>query len=312
MAENTLEVSGLTKRFGKVLAVDHITFAVQAGEIVGLLGPNGAGKTTTINMLLGLIKPSAGSIFVFGKDLQKARRGILERVGFSSAYTSMQSRLSVWENLLVFGHYYGLPRPQEKIRGLLSEFAMDGLGQRLYGALSSGQRTRINLVRALLHDPQLLLLDEPTASLDPDIASRVRQFLFSIRDKRKISMLYTSHNMEEVAQMCDRIIFLHHGRIVANDTPLALTKTIELSVLSLRFDGSPQAAQKIVAEKGSLLEIRPPNILTAEVSTDRIGELLTAFAKSGITLIEVDITNPDLEDVFLKFARKGQDEPDPH
>lgn len=303
-----LEVSGITKRFGLVTAVDNVSFFVREGEIVGLLGPNGAGKTTTINMILGLIKPTAGRITVFGQDLARHRQEILERVGFSSAYTSMQSRLSVWENLVVFGHYYGVDRLDRRIDSLLAEFSMQELKGRLYGGLSSGQRTRVNLVRALLHDPELLLLDEPTASLDPDIAQRVKEFLLNIRSRRKISMLYTSHNMEEVAQMCDRIIFLHHGRIVADDTPAALTQAIALSVLTIRFDGSVERIRDLAGGNGLKVELLQPDILTLELPADRIGEVLSSFARAGINLIDVEIAKPDLEDVFIRFVRKGKDE----
>jgi len=299
-----IEVSKLSKKFGKFTAVNNISFSIREGETVGLLGPNGAGKTTTINMLLGIIKPTSGSIRIFSKDIQTHRGEILEKTGFSSAYTSMQSRLSVRENLIVFGHYYGLKNPEGKIIKLLTEFSMDKLKNKLYGALSSGQKTRVNLIRGLMHNPKLLLLDEPTASLDPDIAERVREFLFTIRRKRIISMLYTSHNMEEVAQMCDRIIFLHEGKIVADDTPLELTKTIEDSLLTIHFDAPLKDIKKFAEYKGLSVKIPQPNIMTTKVSTEKVGEVLTSLAAAGVKLVDVDIAKPNLEDVFLKFARK--------
>jgi ABC-2 type transport system ATP-binding protein len=304
--KSVIEVSKLSKKFGKFTAINNISFSIEEGETVGLLGPNGAGKTTTINMLLGIIKPTSGSIRIFSKDIQADRGEILEKTGFSSAYTSMQSRLSVRENLIIFGHYYGLKNSEGKIKKLLTEFSMDKLEDKLYGALSSGQKTRVNLIRGLMHDPKLLLLDEPTASLDPDIAERVREFLFTVRRKRVISMLYTSHNMEEVAQMCDRIIFLQNGQIVADDTPLELTKIIKESFLTVHFDASLEDIKEFAKDKGLSVKIPQPNIMTTKVLTEKVGEILTTLAGSGIRLVDVDITKPGLEDVFLKFARKDK------
>jgi ABC-2 type transport system ATP-binding protein len=217
--ETVIEVQGLTKRFGSVVAVADLSFSVRRGEIFGLLGPNGAGKTTTIQLLLGLTTPTAGTIWVFGLDLQKHRRAILQRVNLAATYVSLPTNLTVWENLNVFARLYGIRKPRAKIEELLELLDMTPLARRVTGTLSSGQITRLNLCKALLNDPEVLFLDEPTASLDPEVAARVRDILRRIQRTRGITTVFTSHNMREVEALCDRILFLARGRAVAQGTP---------------------------------------------------------------------------------------------
>ena len=219
MAEPVIEVTGLTKRFGATTAVDDLSFAVPRGEILGLLGPNGAGKTTTLQLLLGLTTPSAGQARVFGLDVQRARYDVLQRVNFSSAYISLPTNLTGWENLHVFARLYGLRRPRPRVLALAETFGIADLLDRVTGALSSGQLTRLNLCKAFLNDPEVLFLDEPTASLDPDIADVVRQTLRAQQRQRGVTIVYTSHNMREVELLCDRVLFLSRGRAVAEGTP---------------------------------------------------------------------------------------------
>ncbi|MFP5503962.1 MAG: ABC transporter ATP-binding protein [Candidatus Sericytochromatia bacterium] len=218
MAE-VLRAEGLTKRFGDFTAVDGIGFGIGQGEIVGLLGPNGAGKTTTIQMLMGLITPTAGTITVFGRDLAREREAIMQRVNFSSTYVQLPFTLSVRENLRVFGRLYGIPRRNARVEEIMADLDLLGMAEKPTKSLSSGQLTRLHLAKALLNDPELLYLDEPTASLDPDTADRMRTYLKGVRDRTGLSMLYTSHNMREMEIMCDRIIFLHQGRILLTGTP---------------------------------------------------------------------------------------------
>jgi ABC-2 type transport system ATP-binding protein len=217
--EAVIEVQGLTKRFGSVVAVADLSFSVRRGEIFGLLGPNGAGKTTTIQLLLGLTTPTAGTIRVFGLDLPKHRRAILQRVNLAATHVSLPTNLTVWENLNVFARLYGIRKPRAKIEELLELLDMTPLARRVTGTLSSGQITRLNLCKALLNDPEILFLDEPTASLDPEVAARVRDILRRIQRTRGITMVFTSHNMREVEALCDRILFLARGRAVAQGTP---------------------------------------------------------------------------------------------
>ena len=218
------EIKGLTKRFGTLTALDCLTFRVCKGDILGLLGPNGAGKTTAIHCMLGLITPSSGSIRILGLDIGRYRRKILSRVNFSSAYTSLPSNLTVRENLIVFSRLYGLKSARKRIDMLLELFEIGETVDRLTGSLSSGQLTRLNLCKAFLNDPEILFLDEPTASLDPDIAAKVRQGLHELQRQRGLTMIYTSHNMQEVEQMCDRVIFLARGRIVMQGSPSEIIK----------------------------------------------------------------------------------------
>jgi ABC-2 type transport system ATP-binding protein len=217
--ETITEVCRLTKRFGSLTALNSLSFNVCRGDILGLLGPNGAGKTTAIHCMLGLVKPTSGSIRILGHDIGSHRREILARVNFSSAYTALPSNLTVRENLIVFGRLYGLKAARTKIDALLELFEIEETDDRLTGSLSSGQLTRLNLCKAFLNDPEILFLDEPTASLDPDIASKVRERLHELQRQRGLTMIYTSHNMQEVEQMCDRVIFLSRGRIVMHGSP---------------------------------------------------------------------------------------------
>ncbi|MFA5193543.1 MAG: ABC transporter ATP-binding protein [Verrucomicrobiia bacterium] len=214
-----IEVHDLLKTFNGTTAVDRLSFTAQRGEILGLLGPNGAGKTTAIQMILGIIEPTAGSIRVFGQDIATHRQEILQRLNFSSAYVSLPQNLRVMDNLRVFAGLYGVNDWRPKAMELLRLFEIDRLATRKTGQLSSGESTRLHLCKALLNAPELLLLDEPTASLDPDIADKVRKLLRRIQRERGITVLYTSHNMREIEEVCDRVIFLHHGRKMAEGPP---------------------------------------------------------------------------------------------
>jgi len=215
MVENIISINNLRKEFGKFTAVHDLSFNVKRGEIVGLLGANGAGKTTTLHMLLGLTKPTSGTIRLFGRDIETDRVAILERVNFASSYVHLPYNLKVMENLIVFGHIYQVRNARDKILELLRLFEIEHLANKTSGMLSSGEQTRLNLCKALLNDPELLVLDEPTASLDPDLADKVRKVLQRVKEERGMTVVTTSHNMLDVAELCDRIIFMHSGGIVA-------------------------------------------------------------------------------------------------
>jgi len=221
-----VSIKDLKKVFGKgdtaVTAVGGLTFDIQEGSITGLLGPNGAGKTTTIQMILDLITPTSGSISIFGLDMKHHREEILNRVNFSSPYVSLPSNLKVWENLYTFARLYGVKDIKGKVDELADFFAIRDLLPRKTSSLSTGQLTRLNMTKALLNDPKLLLLDEPTASLDPDIADRTRKLFLKIKKERGITMLYTTHNMEEVEEICDRVIFITKGVVQDDGTPREL------------------------------------------------------------------------------------------
>ena len=221
-AEPIVQVLNLTKRVGAFTAVDGVSFEIRKGEILGLLGPNGAGKTTTIQMLLGLVTPTSGEIRVFGLPLDRHREEILGKVNFSSTYVSMPQALTVEENLWVVARLYGLERIASRIDDVVKQFEMGEFRTKLTRKLSTGQMTRLSLAKAFLTDPQVLFLDEPTASLDPDIADKTRALIKDIRRASGLTVLYTSHNMREMEEMSDRIIFLQRGRIVAEGTAEAI------------------------------------------------------------------------------------------
>lgn len=225
-----IEIDHLTKRFGKgaaqFIAVDDVSFEVGPGEIVGLLGPNGAGKTTTIHMILGLISPTSGQVRIFGKPFDTHRQEILEQMNFTSPYVAFPVRLTVFENLMVFARMYDIREPRAKIADLAKLFGIEAMLRKPVSRLSSGETTRVGLCKAFMNDPKLLLLDEPTAYLDPQIAGHVKQILLDMQRERGTTILYTSHNMAEVEKMCSRIIFLSRGRVLASGTPIEVTQTI--------------------------------------------------------------------------------------
>lgn len=214
-----VEVEGLTKVFNGTTAVDNISFEMYEGEILGLIGPNGAGKTTTLQMLLGLTTPTSGAVRIFGLDLKKNREEILKKVNFSSSYISLPFSLTVRENLTVFAGLYGVKERKKRIDELLEVFEIGDIANIPTRRLSSGQITRVCLCKALLNSPRVLFLDEPTASLDPDIADKTRRLLQRIRRENGLSILYTSHNMKEMEEMCDRILFMDRGRVIALGRP---------------------------------------------------------------------------------------------
>lgn len=221
-----IEVSGLTKKFKNITAVDAISFAVKEGEIVGLLGPNGAGKTTSIRMMLTFIIPDAGDIIILGKELFSYREQILKKVNFTFVNNTFGGRLTVGETLIFFAKLYEIADESKKITELLTLFEIDNLRNKKTRELSSGELSRVALCKALLNNPKILFLDEPTASLDPDIADKTRKIIKDIQKQYDITILYTSHNMHEVEEMCDRIIFLHQGKIIVAGTPLEITQKI--------------------------------------------------------------------------------------
>ncbi len=219
-----IEVRDLVKRFGAVTAVDGIAFEVVRGTVTGLLGGNGAGKTTTIGMLMGLILPDAGSIRILGHDMPGERAALLERMNFESPYVDMPHRLTVRQNLTVFGRLYRVERLKDRIAELVADFDLGAFVDRKAGQLSAGQKTRVALAKALLNTPEVLLLDEPTASLDPDTADWVRGRLEAYRAKTGATILLASHNMPEVERLCDDIVILRRGRIEDRGAPADLLR----------------------------------------------------------------------------------------
>jgi ABC-2 type transport system ATP-binding protein len=217
--EPAVRVDRLTKVYKTSVAVDGISFALTPGSITGLLGGNGAGKTTTIAMLMGLTTPTSGAIRVLGADMPRERYRVLHRMNFESPYVEMPMRLTIRQNLKVFGMLYGVTNLKARIAEIAAQLDLTDLLDRPTGKLSAGQKTRVSLAKALINTPDLLLLDEPTASLDPDTADWIRAHLERYRDQRNATMLIASHNMAEVERLCDRVIFMKRGKIEDDDSP---------------------------------------------------------------------------------------------
>lgn len=214
-----LEIVGLTKKFGPARAVDDVSFSLSRGSIVGLLGGNGAGKTTTLSMLLGLLEPTSGAIRMFGHDFVKNRHAVLHRMNFCSPYVDLPQRLTVRENLRVFARLYGVENAAQKISQLADDFRLLELMEQPIRRLSSGQKTRVSLAKALINTPEFLLLDEPTASLSPDVSEWIRHRLAEYRDQTGATILFASHDMREVELLCDHIIMMSHGRVMEEGSP---------------------------------------------------------------------------------------------
>ena len=219
MSKKILTVSNLSKRFGNVVAVDEVCFDITAGSTVGLLGGNGAGKTTTLGMLLGLLLPTSGLIEIFGEDMVRNRHRVLPWMNFSSPYVDLPHRLTVRENLIVYGHLYCLSQVANRVKTLAIDFDLSDILDRPAGKLSAGQKTRVALAKALMNEPRLLLLDEPTASMDPDTADTIRGYLENYQRRTNATILLASHNMSEVERLCDHVLVLKAGQIVDRGSP---------------------------------------------------------------------------------------------
>ncbi len=220
----TIEIENLNKQFNNILAVKNINFKINKGSIVGLLGPNGCGKTTTIGMMLGLIKPTSGTVFVNGQNIENEnnRTKILEKVNFISPYVELPKKLTVKENLIVYGKMYGINDLKDKISVLMKNLNLLEFEKRKTGELSSGQKNRVSLAKALINDPEILLLDEPTASLDPDVGDYIRTYIEDFASKKGTTILLASHNMNEVERLCNEVMMMKNGIIIDKGTSKSL------------------------------------------------------------------------------------------
>ena len=222
--KNLVEVKNLKKNYGSNNAVKDISFSIKENEVLGLLGPNGCGKTTTIGMMLGLLKPTYGEIFIDGKKTEEHRIEILQKINFISPYIELPKKLTVKQNLIVYGKLYNVAELKNRIEYLVEKLRLSNLLNRLTGELSSGQKNRVSLAKALINDPIVLLLDEPTASLDPEIGDYVRTFLEDYKKEKHISILLASHNMNEVTRLCRSILMMKDGVIIDKGSPEELIK----------------------------------------------------------------------------------------
>ena len=222
--QNTIKVTNLKKSYGTKEAVKNINFEIKENEIIGLLGPNGSGKTTTIGMILGLLKPTSGEVLINGLKIENNPIEILQKINFISPYIELPKKLTVKQNLIVYGKLYSVKNLNEKIDYLVSKLRLENLLNRVTGELSSGQKNRISLAKAIINDPNVLLLDEPTASLDPEIGDFVRTFLENYKKEKKVSILLASHNMDEVTRLCSSIMMMKNGLIIDRGKPNDLIK----------------------------------------------------------------------------------------
>ena len=216
----TIEIKNLSKQYNNILAVKNINFKINKGSIVGLLGPNGCGKTTTIGMMLGLIKPTSGTVFINGQNIENEnnRTKILEKVNFISPYVELPKKLTVEENLIVYGKLYGVNNLQDKISDLIKQLNLFEFKKRKTGELSSGQKNRVSLAKALINEPEILFLDEPTVSLDPDVGDYIRTYIEGFASKKGTTILLASHNMDEVERLCNEVMMMKNGEIIDKGT----------------------------------------------------------------------------------------------
>ncbi|MBU6383503.1 MAG: ABC transporter ATP-binding protein [Verrucomicrobia bacterium] len=302
-----LSVKDLTKVYGKkkpFIAVDHISFDLKPGEILGFLGPNGSGKTTTIQMLLGTLSATSGSIVYFGKDFFKHRSEALQSVSFASTYTSLPYILTVQENLRCFGLFYGIQDFAKRTDPLLERFGILDKKHDHISSLSAGQITRLMIVKAFFTNPKIVLLDEPTASLDPDVSQEVCRFLLEERDRTGLSILFTSHKMEEVAELCDRTIVLKNGHIIADDLPENLAHSVSLYQLRLTIiDGMKRAVA--LADKFKVAYQLEHRVISFSLDEKEIPKFLNQLMQSGVSYASIQVQEPSLEDYFLKIAEKS-------
>jgi ABC-2 type transport system ATP-binding protein len=303
MSKPILEVKDLTKKFNSFTAVNNISFSIEEGEIVGFLGQNGAGKTTTIQMLMGALTPTSGTISYFGKDLKKHRSEIVDKVNFSSTYTNLPWDLTVKENLTFISYLYEIKNRKMRVEEIIKIFNLQTLQNEQIRALSAGQITRVNLAKAFINFPKVLLLDEPTASLDPEIARYIRDFLVEQKEKHELTILITSHNMAEVEEICDRVIFINAGKIISDDKPEKLARSIDQTRINLTIQENMQKAISYCT-KNSLKHQRDGKLLSIKIAEKQIPKLLQDITNLDVHYSEITIDKPTLEDYFFRVVQE--------
>lgn len=304
---SVLEAKNLTKKFsarggGDFAAVNNISFSLKEGEILGLLGPNGAGKTTTMQMLLGILIPTSGEVRYFGKSLKDHREEIMEQVNFSSTYTNLPWNLTVKEVLVFVSYLYKIENRRQRIEAVAETFKLGEFLKKRVSHLSAGQLTRVNLAKAFINFPKICLFDEPTASLDPVVAQYIREFILEEQRRSGISVILTSHNMREVERVCDRVLFINEGRIVANDTPANLARTVEKVDVELHIPDGFSGALRYAKKRGLSHSIEG-RYLTLTAKEKEVPGLLRDLMDQGIAYDEISIREATLEDYFLEVMK---------
>jgi len=301
-----LEVKNLTKKFNSFVAVDDLSLEIGEGEVLGLLGPNGAGKTTTIQILLGVMEATGGIIKYFDKPFPKERESVLKQINYSSTYISMPWLSSVDEILNIYARLYEVDDKKKRIAKLLGEFEIEHLRKQQFSFLSAGEKTRLFLVKAFLNYPKLILLDEPTASLDPDIAIKIRRFLKKEKAEYNVSMLFTSHNMSEVEEMCDRVMIIKSGKIIDQDTPENLAKKLHNSQVELLIMKDNKIAENYFKEKKFSYTVDRYRFVIS-LAEQHVAEFLQTLTSQNIKYEEISINKPTLEDYFLEVLKEKYD-----
>lgn len=312
---SVLKVINLTKifyggfwpfsRHKEYRAVDAVSLNLNQGEILGFLGPNGAGKTTTIQMLLGVLTPTSGSIEFFGKDFAAFRSEILQKVTFASGYDKLPARLTILQNLDIISRMYALPSASrtKRIQDTLQFFGLWEMRHKETGSLSAGQATRVMLAKAFLPEPQIVLLDEPTAALDPDVASQVREFIIKQKKEHGTAVLLTSHNMDEVTQVCDRVLVIKQGKIIADNTPSQLAASVSYTRLHLVISAGLVELISLLDHMNLRYQLHESGV-AIDIDEHQIAAFLGQVAVRPILYSHIAIDKPTLEDYFLHITRK--------
>ena len=307
---DVIQVRNLVKTFpskeGKLIAVNNNSFNVKKGEIFGLLGVNGAGKSTTLNILSGLTTPDSGTIAIFGKDFFKHEEEIKSKFNLATAYYSLSSHVTVKENLNVYARLYNVMNHQQKIQELTEKFMISHLLHTKVQSLSSGARSRLGLVKSMLNDPQLLLLDECTVGLDPAMAELTRDYLQKYNQETGCTIIFTSHYMQEVEQLCHRIAFMDEGKIVKVGTAKDLLQELELQTVTLHFSQKIEKAKKMLEQEGIKYTFNHAGALQFHIKNkDKIiYPLLKKFVNNDIPFDDLHLDKPTLEEYFIKKSRE--------
>ncbi len=307
---NILDVSNLRKTYTtggkKTHAVKGVSFSIKKGEIFGLLGPNGAGKSTTINILSGLLMRDGGSIRMFGKNFDSNQEWIKSRMNVASAYFGLSDLLTVRQNLKVYSKLYGVKNYEARIAELIKDFELEPLEHKKSYFLSSGERTRLNLCKGLINNPDFLLLDECTVGLDPEIGEKTRTLIMDYKDQHDLAILFTSHYMFEVEELCKRIAFMSHGRIWRIDSASNLKKLIKKQKVEMKFLKPQPGVKRFLNSKGIDVTFCDEHTIHFEVSTrtDKLYKIMNQLFKKGIKVRDMHIQRPTLDDIFIHVARR--------
>ncbi|MFP4112402.1 MAG: ABC transporter ATP-binding protein [Candidatus Woesearchaeota archaeon] len=312
MTNDILSVKDLKKTYPKnsifskekpVTALKGISFSAKQGEIFGILGPNGAGKSTAMNILADLLTSDSGSINIFGYDFFKNKEKIKENMSLINGYASYPTKLTVYENMKIYAKIYGVKDYNKRILELLELVGIPEKKNKKFSELSSGQRTRVNIVKGLIHSPKLVLMDEPTIGLDPHIALKIRKLIRKISKVENTTIIFTSHNMQEVEELCSRIALLKDGNILKTASPHELTDLVDAQVYEIDYSGNSKIVKNIFSSFETLnISITKEKIKFEATRNFELNDLLRSFVKNNINIVHINIKKPNLEHIFIEVA----------